>query len=121
MNPDLISTKMAAYKLGIHYLKFLNRSEILKLAPQKMHRSFYWTDDQIKKIAFYKPPKKPKKNATNKFAKEKIQIIELFLSQKNNSSIEIERQTNQKLSFVNDTINEFIKTKHIIVESKMNL
>lgn len=85
-----------------------------------MHQSFYWTDEQIQKIAFYKTPKKPKKNAINKFAKEKIQIIELFLSLKNNSCVEIAKQTNQNLTFVNYTINEFIKTKHIVVESKIN-
>lgn len=106
MNPDLICTKTAAEKIGIHYLKFLNRGEILKIKPQEKHRSLYWTNEQIQQIALYEPPKKKRKQAANKFNPVKIKIIELFLSQKNNSCIEIAKQTNQNLTFVNDTVNE---------------
>jgi hypothetical protein len=121
MNPDLICTKTAADKIGIHYLKFLNRGKILKIKPEEKHRAFYWTNEQIKKIALYEPNNKKRKQETNKFNPAKIKIVELFLSQNNNSCIEIAKQTNQNLSFVNNTVNEFIKTKQITVESKMNL
>ncbi len=121
MQPDLISTKAAADKIGIHYLKLLNRGELLNLQPKVIHRSFYWTNEQLKQIAFYQPIKKPRKDATNKYAVAKIKIIELFLTQNNNSCRKIAEQTGQNFTFVSDTINEFIKTKHIIVESKMNL
>ena len=120
MSPNLISTKAAADKIGIHYLKLLNRGELLNLQPKVIHRTFFWTHEQIKQIAFYQPPKKLRKSATNRYAVEKIKIIELFLTQNNNSCSKIAKQTNQNFSFVSETINEFIKTKHIIVESKMN-
>lgn len=121
MQPDLMSTKAAADKIGIHYLKLLNRGELLNLKPKVIHRTFYWTDKQIAEIAVYQSQRKQRKSATSRYAIEKIKIVELFLTQNNNSCVKIAQQTNQNYTFVSDTINEFIKTKHIIVESKMNL
>lgn len=69
----------------------------------------------------YRKKYKDRRSATSRYSKEKITIIELFLSQKNNSCIEIAKQTSQNLSFVSDTINEYLKTKTITVESKINL
>ena len=121
MQPDLISTKAAADKIGIHYLKLLNRGALLNLEPKQIPRTFFWTNEQIEKIIHYQSNRKQRKSASNRFSKDKITIIELFLTQKNNSCVRIAKQTSQNLSFVSDTVNEYLKTKTITVESKMNL
>lgn len=121
MNPNLISTRAAAYEIGIYHSKFLHRSKVLKLEGKKLDKSFYWTKEQIEKVEKYKPTKKSKIKGAVKYSPVKIMIIELFLSQNNNSYIEIAKMTNQNISLVNKTIDEFIKTKYIIVESKINL
>jgi len=121
MNQELIATKQASVEFGIHPLKILNRSEILKIKPQIINNKNYWTYDQIQDITNYQTPKKIRKGSSNYYAPIKIKIIELFLYQKNNSCVEIAKQTNLQLSYINKIINEYIKTKHIVVESKINL
>lgn len=120
MNTDLYCTKSAAERLGVHYLKMLKRCEYLNIEPEKRNNIDYWSEEQIKQLAFYLPKKK-RSDAINPYSKDKIIIIDLFLKLKNNSVIEISKQTSFSLHFIHRTLDEFIKTKHIVVESKMNL
>jgi len=120
MQENLIATKDVADKIGLNYLTVLNRGALLKLEPKQINRTFYWTKTQLEQIEQYRKKYKTRINTTNRFSKEKITIVELFLSSKNNSCSEIARQTGKSRSFVNTAINEYLKTKTITVESKMN-
>ena len=119
MNPNLYCTKSAADKLGVHYLRMLKRCEHLKIEPQKQNNIDYWSEEQIKQLAFYLP-RKIRRDAINPHSKDKIIIIDLFKKLKNNTAVEIHQQTNFSIYFIHRTLNEFISTKQIIVESKMN-
>lgn len=119
MNPSLFSTKSAASTLGYHYLKVLNRAEILSLQPVKKNKTFYWTNDQIEKIKVFSS-RKQRKDAISPFQPENIQIIELFLSQKNNSVPEIQKTVPMTISYINRIINYYLENKCVVVESKMN-
>lgn len=120
MQPDLISTKAAADKIGIHYMKLLNRGELLNLQPKIVNRTFYWTFEQIKQISSYNQ-RKIRKDAKSNFSKDKIKIVELFLSLNNNSYAEIQKQVSCSQSYISKTITEYLTTKHLIIESKINL
>lgn len=121
MQENLIATKEIADKIGLNYLTVLNRGALLNLEPRQINRTFYWTKTQLEQIEQYQKKYKTRINTTNRFSKEKITIVELFLSSKNNSCSEIARKTGKSRSFVNTAINEYLKTKTITVESKMNL
>lgn len=121
MNPTLHSTKSAAATLGYHYLKVLNRAEILSLKPVIQHRTFYWTKDQIQEIKQYSETRKQHKDSVSKFQPENIKIIELFLSLKNNTVPEIQKSIPMTQGYISNVINYYLETKNVIVESKMNL
>jgi hypothetical protein len=121
MQADLISTKAAADKLGIHYLKLLNRGALLNLKPKTINRTFFWTFEQLDLILSYNNTRKIRKDAKSNFSKDKIKIIELFMASNNNSYFEIQKQVNCSTSYIGRTITEYLKTKCLIVESKINL
>ena len=118
---NLQSTKSAASKLGFHYLKVLNRAEILSLEPVIQNRTFYWTEDQVRQIKVYSETRKQRKDSVSKFQPENIRIIELFLSLHNNAVPEIQKTINLPLNYISNVINYYLETKTVIVESKMNL
>ena len=119
MNPMLFSTKSVASALGFNYLKVLNRAEILALRPVKQNTTFFWNQEQIEKIKVFSS-RKQRKDAVSHFRPENIKIIELFLSQKNNSVPEIQKTVPMTLSYINRIINLYLETKCVVVESKMN-
>jgi hypothetical protein len=120
MNSTLHSTKSAASTLGFHYLKVLNRAEILSLEPIKQNQTFFWTEVQIQKIKDYSETRKQRKDSVNRFQPENIKIIEMFLSQNNNSMTEIQKTIHLPLNYISKVINYYLENKCVIVESKMN-
>lgn len=120
MNPTLHSTKSAASTLGYHYLKLLNRAEILSLKPVIQHRTFYWTENQIQKIKDYSETRKQRHDSINKYQPENIRIIELFLSLNNNTVPEIQKLIPMTNGYISNVINYYLETKNVIVESKIN-
>jgi hypothetical protein len=120
MNSTLHSTKSAASTLGFHYLKVLNRAEILSLEPIKQNTTFYWTEDQIHQIKLYSETRKQRKDSVSRFQPENIKIIEMFLSQNNNSMTEIQKTIHLPLNYISKVINYYLENKCVIVESKMN-
>jgi hypothetical protein len=120
MNSTLHSTKSAASTLGFHYLKVLNRAEILSLKPIKQNQTFFWTEEQIRQIKLYSETRKQRKDSVSRFQPENIKIIEMFLSQNNNSMIEIQKTIHLPLNYISKVINYYLENKCVIVESKMN-
>lgn len=62
---------------------------------------------------FYKPK-------VLRYPKEAIDVIDYFLKNKNNSTDIIVKELNVSRNFVLKTVDNYLKTKEIIVESKIN-
>jgi DNA-binding transcriptional regulator LsrR (DeoR family) len=53
-------------------------------------------------------------------SKKRIQIIEYFISHKENSSRAISEALGMQIQFVHATVNKYGKDKTVIIQSKMN-
>lgn len=70
--------------------------------------------EQIKKFNNRNDFKKLKK-----YSNKKIMIIEFFIMNNNNSSVEISKKLGLSLNLVTNTINEYLQNNTIIVASKI--
>ena len=80
----------------------------------------YDFNDQEIKLLLKDKNQRSYKPKTLKYPKEAIDVIEYFLKNKNNSIDIIVKELKFSRFFVLKTIDNYLKTKEIIVESKMN-
>lgn len=91
------------------------RTKDVGLRTEKGKRKYY-TPEEIDKVVNYK-----RKNYSNfRFTnKNKIEVIEIYLKNIDNSVINIAEQLNLKHGYINRVINEYLENKTITVMSKL--
>jgi len=114
----MYTTLEATRKLGINMPTFRYRAKAVGLVPGGSSKFFLWTDDQVDIIGNCK-----RKVSTNffKYSKKKINIVDFYLTHRHNTAVEISKAMDINVSKVNATLNEFLDTGHIVVESRMNV
>jgi len=93
-----------------------HRTQKLGLRTEAKKKKYY-TDEEVEQVVNFK--KKPYLNArfTNK---NKIEVIDLFLTLKDNSSPNIADKLGLKWNYVSEVINEYLNNNNtIIVASKI--
>jgi len=109
-------TSEIAKKMGKTSACVLLRAKHLGLGPKGNKANFLWTEDQCESIENYVniiPTK-------DKYSKIKINIVDFYLTHTHNTEAEIANKMGLSTSRVTSVLNEFLQTKHIIVESKIN-
>lgn len=83
----------------------------------KTGRIWKFTDHEADMICEYKP----KTTTKEKYHKRKINIVDFFLSNPNNTREDMSRKLDLPISRIDVTINEWCDNNHfIVVESKIN-
>ena len=109
-------TKEIAHELKLTTSGVISRAERLNIFPKGSVRMYLWTEEQFDKIASFKA----NRPFRDKYSKIKINIIDFYLSHRQNTQAEIAESMGLNESRVNSVLNEYLIDNCIIVESKIN-
>ena len=109
------TTVSLARELRMTKANIIVRAKILGMT--KTGRRWKFTDEEADLICGYEP----KVSFREKYHKRKINIVDFFLSNPNNTRIDMASKLDLPISRIDTTINEWCDNEHfIIVESKIN-
>jgi len=109
-------TSEIAKKIGKTSACVYHRADMLGVRHEYRKGVFYWTESQFEKIKKYKA----KRSYQSKYSKIKINVVDFYLTHSHNTQVEIADKMGLSPSRVKTILDEFLETKHIIVESKIN-
>jgi len=114
----MYTTTEASIETKIKPETFRQRARTIGIVPMKQGNIFMWSDRQIDAIQKWKRVRN-----TNyfKFSKKNISIVEFYLTNTNNTQVEIADSMGLSVSRVSRAITEFLNTGYVVVESRMNV
>jgi hypothetical protein len=103
------------YNLHPHTL-----SDRLNKLGIKKPRNHSYTDIEISQVIYAKHSKIHRKRPILMFDKQSLEIVEYFLTNKNNGSPQIALAFNTSIQTVKKVLDYYLKHKELIIESKIN-
>lgn len=114
---ELVDTKEISVSLNISQQVVVSRARRLGVGTL-MRKKLWFNEEEVTELENFK---KSYNNQNSKYNKQKIHIIDFFLTHRTNTSIDIAHSLDLSLSRVNTTLNEYLNNNNcIIVESKIN-
>jgi len=92
------------------------RAEVLGIKYECKNGIFLWTDEQCEELNNYVQ----RRAVRDKYSKIKINVVDFYLTHSYNTQVEIADKMGLSPSRVKIILDEFLETKHIIVDSKIN-
>lgn len=109
-------TSEIAKKIGKTCASIYYRAEALGIKHEHNNGLLLWTDEQCDMIENYTQRRATK----DKYSKIKINVVDFYLTHSYNTQVEIADKMGLSPSRVKIILDEFLETKHIIVDSKIN-
>jgi hypothetical protein len=114
---ELVDTRTISNALKTSPQVIVSRARRLGVGTL-VRKKFWFNEEEVTELENFK---RSYNNKNSKYNKQKIHIIDFFLTHKTNTSIDIAHSLDLSLSRVNTTLNEYLNNNNcIIVESKIN-